>query len=887
MRALSKLTLRFRSLLRRESVDHELDAELRFHLDRQIAANIAAGMPPDEARHAARRQFGGVDQIREECRDMRKVNWLQDLAQDIRYGVRVLAKSPGFATIAILTLALGIGANTAIFSVVYAVLLKPLPFPDPSQLVFLFEAKPQEGIPSAGISYDNLTEIRAQNHAFTQLAGLTTHELTLTGRGEPAAIDIAGVTPELFGVLGDTPLIGRTFLPEDGNQGAAPVAILSENQWRSRFASDPNVIGSSIDLDHRSFTIVGVMPSEPGILFTPRSIQAWIPLARDPLFGAWIPKQGLRFLGVVGRLKPGTPVAVAQAEMDTVAMRLAKKFPAENSGWVIRLRPLQQAIVGNVRTALLVLVGAVALVLLIACANISNLLLARATSRAREISLRIALGAGRARIVRQLLTESAILGLLGGTAGVLVAYWGTHALISFLPANIPQVHAIHVDASVLCFALLLSIVASFVFGLAPALCAASSNLHTSLKEDAGRSGEGGTPRLARSFLAVAEVALAMVLLVAAGLLVRSFSTLTAVNPGFDATHVVTAEIQLPRFQYSAPEQWSAFGDELLRRLQSQPGMRDTAIGIPLPLNSQGSAPVPFEIVGHAALQKGTPEIADYVAVSPDYFRVMEIPLLRGRLFTQQDNSSMPRLTIINEAFAHQFFANEDPIGKQLNFSFRPNPGVPRQIVGVVGDVRDVSLSQDPGPMMYVPFDQAPLWGAEVVVRSNLSPGAIAATIRHEVDQIDKDLPVTGVVSMSDLLGASVAQPRFRTWLLGLFGVMALVLAAAGIFGVISYSVSRRVHEIGIRVTLGATPSDVLRLIMGETAKLIFIGLVVGIAASLALARFLSTLLFTVRATDPLTFGVVAALLALVGLAASYIPTRRAMRVDPLVALRHE
>ena len=394
--------------------------------------------------------------------------------------------------------------------------------------------------------------------------------------------------------------------------------------------------------------------------------------------------------------------------------------------------------------------------------------------------------------------------------------------------------------------------------------------------------------LSRSFLAVVEVALAMVLLVAAGLLVRSFATLTAVNPGFDATHVVTAEIQLPRFQYSAPEQWSAFADELLRRLQSQPGMRNTAIGIPLPLNPQGSAPVPFEIVGHPALQKGTPEIADYVAVSPDYFRVMEIPLLRGRLFTQQDSSSMPRLTIINEAFAHQFFANEDPIGKQLSFSFRPNPGIPRQIVGIVGDVRDVSLSQEPGPMMYVPFDQAPLWGAEVVVRSNLSPGAISATIRHEVEQIDKDLPVTDIVSMSDLIGASVAQPRFRTWLLGLFGVMALVLAAAGIFGVISYSVSRRVQEIGIRSHARRHAfKDVLRLIIGESAKLILVGLVVGIAASLALARFLSTLLFAVRATDPLTFAVVAVLLALVGLVASYIPTRRAMRVDPMVALRHE
>jgi len=886
-RWLYMIPLRLRSLFRRRQLDRELDEELRDHLARRTEEYVAKGMLPQEARRAALLEMGGVERCKEECRDARRVDWIQDLIRDLNHGLRMLAKSPGFSAIVIAILAIGIGANTAIFSVVYAVLLKPLPFPNPGQLVFLSEAKPQNGISSAGASYDNFTEIRAQNHLFSELAGFATHELTLTGRGEPAAVDTGDVTSELFALLDTKPLVGRAFVPDDGKQGAPPVVILSESVWRDRFAADPNVIGSSVSLDHRPYTVVGVIPGEPSVIFSPRRIQFWIPVAQDPLFAPWIPRQGLRFLGVVGRLQAGVSIAQAQAEMDTVAARLAKKFPAENSGWIIRLKPLQRVIVGDVRTALFVLLGAVGLVLLIACANISNLLLARATSRGKEIALRIALGAGRARIVRQLLTESAVLGLLGGAAGVLLAYGGVHALASFLPENLPQVHAIRVDASVLFFALALALLASLLFGLAPAFFAVRSNVQATLKEGAAHSSEPGARRFARGFLAAAEVALAMVLLVAAGVLLRSFAALTSVNPGFRVTHVVKADIQLPQFQYSKPEQWAAFSDELLRRLQSQPGMRDCAVAVPLPLNKQGSAPLPFEIMDHPPLPKGTPESADFVSVSPAYFHVMGIPLLRGRAFNDRDISSAPRVTIISEAFAHRFFANEDPIGKQLVFSFPPNPGVPRQIVGIVGDVRDVSIGRDPGPMMYVPFNQSPFWGGEVVVRSELNLGSVAATIRQEVHEVDKDLPVADVVSMSDLIDTSVAQPRFRTWLLGSFAVIALVLAAAGIFGVISYSVSRRTHEIGIRVTLGASPANVMRLILAESARLVLIGLAVGVPVALGLGRFLSNLLFGIHAADPTTFTAVALLLFTVATLAAYVPARRATRVDPMIALRQE
>jgi putative ABC transport system permease protein len=887
MNWLSELARRLGMLVHRREFDADLEEEMRLHLELRRQEQLQSGMTAEDAKANARRRFGNATYLKEESHIAWGWDWLDHLVQDVRYGLRMLTKSPGFSAIVIAILAIGIGANAAIFSIVYPILLKQLPFPHPGQLIFLSEAKPQDGILSAGASYDNFIEIRAQNHVFSELAGVTTHELTLTGRGEPAAVDTGGVTPELLALLDTKPIVGRTFVLGDGKQGAPPVVILSESVWRDRFAADPNVIGSSVSLDHRPYTVIGVIPADPSVIFSPRRIQFWIPVAQDPLFGTWIPRQGLRFLGVVGRLKPGVSIGHAQVEMDTIAARLAKKFPAENYGWIIRLTPLQRVIVGDVRTALFVLLGAVGLVLLIACSNISNLLLARATSRGKEIGLRIALGAGRARVVRQLLTESAVLGLLGGAAGVLLAYWGVHALKSFLPENLPQIHAIRVDASVLFFALALALLASFLFGLAPAFFAVRSNVQATLKEGAAHSNEHGARRFARDFLAVAEVALAMVLLVAAGVLLRSFAALTSVNPGFRVTHVVKADIQLPQFQYSKPEQWTAFSDELLRRLQSQPGMRDCAIAAPLPLNKQGPANLPFEIMDHAALPKGTPENADFVSVTPAYFHVMGIALLRGRAFNEQDVSSAPRVTIISEAFAHRFFANEDPVGKQLVFSFPPNLGVPRQIVGIVRDVRDVSIDQVPGPMMYVPFNQSPFWGGEVVVRSELNLGSVAATIRHEVHEVDRDLPVTDVVSMSDLIDASVAQPRFRTWALGSFAVMALVLAAAGIFGVISYSVSRRTHEIGIRITLGASPANVMRLILTESARLVLIGLAVGVSVALVLGRFLSNLLFGIHAADPTTFTAVAFLLFTVATLAAYVPARRAMRVDPMVALRHE
>jgi len=883
---ITTLASRTRTWLSPRRVDQEFAHELQTHLDMLTDENIRRGMPPEEARRAARIKLGGVTQLKETNRELRGLPFIETFFQDARYALRMLRKNPGFTAVAVLTLALGIGANTAIFSVVYAVLLKPLPYANPDQLVSAFAADTQEGVPEDGTSYPNFEEWRAQNHVFSELATIDFHQLTLTGRGEPSEVNTCVVTPEHFAVLDVKPLQGRVFFPEDGKRGAPPVVIVSENLWRGTLGADPKILGSSIILDKRPFTVVGIMPASFRSPFINSKPEVWIPLVQDPLFGSWMARRGGHWLAVFARLKPGVSIAQAQAEMDAISARLASEYPAENKGWTVRLVPMQKEIVGDVRTALLVLLGAVGLVLLIACANIANLLLTRATSRSKEIAIRIALGAGRARIIRQMLSETAVLGLLGGIIGIALAYAGVQALSSLMPEGLPRLNAIRVDNFVLVFALALSAASSVAFGLVPAMFSANSNIQANLREGGGGSGESGNRRRARSFLAASEIALAMVLLVGAGLLLRSFSKLTAVSPGFNADHLVKAEISLPQYQYSTPQQWIAFSDELLARVQAQPGMKDTAVAIPLPIVN-GKINLAFDIVGTPPASEGESRLADYASVSPEYLRVMGIPLLAGRFFSQQDIFSASRVSVISKTFAQRYFPNQDPIGKRLNFGFPPNGDVDREIVGIVGDVRDVSLGEAPGPMMYVPYAQAPFWGANLVVKSTLSTDAVAAAIRQEVQKIDKDLPITEVGKMPDFIDASVSQQRFRTFLLGLFAAMALVLAATGIFGVIAYSVACRTNEIGIRVALGASRSAILRMILRETLLLTLAGLLVGVPCALAASHLIGHLLFGVSANDPLTLATVAFILAAVATLAGYIPARRAMQVDPMLALRHE
>jgi predicted permease len=878
--------LRIKASVRRRQLDRDLDDELQFHLAMREQKLTDQGVPLGEAHYAARREFGNATEAKEMNREMWTFSFLETLWQDLRFALRMLRKSPGFTAVAVLTLALGIGANTAIFSIVDAVLLRPLPYPDPNQLVLMFNVPLKQLDALSAISYRDFTECREHNRVFSEMAGNAFHDLTLTGAGEPSIVNAAAVTPEIFPLLNAKPLAGRALLPEDGKRGAAPVAVLSENLWRSRFGSNPALIGQSITLDMRSFTVVGILPASFRYPDGAPHQDVWISAWQDPLFGPLMSRPGERVLVGVSRIKPGVSVAQAQAEMTTLGARLAKEFPAQDSGVTIRIEPYRQVVVGNMKPALLVLLGAVGLVLLIACANIANLLLSRATSRGREIAVRIALGAARARIVRQLLTESALLGLLGGVAGVLLAAWGVWSLRPFLPSDVVRINSIDVGGPVLAFALLLSLAAALAFGVAPALLATPSNLQTNIKEGGERTGQRGGQHV-RSFLAVAEISLAMVLLVAGGLLIRSFALVTSVNPGFEPKNVIRAEVSLPQFQYSTPQQWTAFSNELLTRLHARPGLRDSALAAPLPMDRQGEANFGFTIVGNPPLPPGKSITADYATVSPNYFRVMRIPLLRGRFFSAQDSPSNPSVAIISETLARRYFPNQDPIGRQMRFGFPPNSNVPREIVGIVGDVRDVALSRKPGPMMYVPFAQAPLYGGEVVARSLSSASSVAAGIRQVVHSIDQDLPVTDVESFPDAVGASVAQERFRALLLSSFSGIAMVLAAIGIFGVISYSASQRTHEIGIRMALGAQRRDVLRLILGQGAKLALLGLVAGAVAALPLTRLMASLLYGVSPTDPVTFVGVALVLVTVALLASYIPARRAANIDPLVALRHE
>jgi predicted permease len=881
----SDMSFRFRSLFRRTAVECELDDELRFHLDHQVERYVAAGMTRAEALRRTRLEFGGLEQVKEDCREARGVSFVETLGQDLRFGLRTLRKAPGFSMVTILTLALGIGMSAAIFSVVNAILLRPLAYPSPRQLVFVSQANAKARISDVGMSYPTFSEFRDHNRVFRAMAGLAGHALTLTGSGEPSEVNTVVVTEDFFAVFGTRPLLGRTLLADDGKRGAAPVVVLSERLWRSRFGGDADIVGRSITLDQRPFTVVGVMPADFRTPFFGQANQEWIPLAQDPVFSAWMtrPPQD-HWMPVIARLRPGVSFSQAKAELDTLSAAVAKKYPKEN-GWLTGIQPLQKEIVGDVQSPLLILLGAVGFLLLIACVNIANLLLTRATARQKEMAVRIALGADRRRIAWQLLTECSILGLAGGIAGVVLAWGGVSAMGSLLPSDLPQIHSIRVDGFVLGFALVLSLAASLLFGLAPVLFAARSHPQTDLRESA-RAGQTRGSQRARGWFAVAEIALAMILLVGGGLLMRSFLRLMSVDPGFEPDHVVKAEVSLPQFQYRNQQQWAEFLDQLLSRLEAQPGLRDTAMAAPLPI-SDPFVVLPFAIAGSPPPAQGQANTSHWTTVSPRYFEVMRIPLLRGRLFAQSDSMTAPPVAVISEALARKFFPDRDPLGQHLIFGFPPNGNVSREIVGVVSDIRDASLADNPGPMMYVPIDQDPIWGGEVVVRSGLSESAVVAAIRTETHRIDKNLPVTNIETLPDAVHASMAEPRFHTELLGLFGSIALLLAGIGIFGVMSFSVSRRTQEIGTRMALGATRASIWRLVIGESAKLVSLGLAVGIPAALLLTRYLSTLLFAVHPSDPLTFVVVAILLTLVALAAAYFPARRAMRVDPIVALRCE
>jgi len=883
---LSDLLIRLRALFQRNAVENELDDELRFHFDRQVEKFVQSGLPLQEARRRARLTIGGSDQIKEECREARGMYVLETLVQDIRYGLRMLRKSPGFTVVAVLTLALGIGANTAIFNVVHATLLQPLPTRHASRLVVIWVNNLGHGWSRIGPTGQDYLDWKEQSKSFDDMFLFEHGTGTVTGLGEPEQVAGLRVTTNFGDFFGVQPVLGRTFRLEEA-EGRHNLVILGYGYWRRSFDSDPSVVGRAMTLNGEPYTIIGVLPAEFAALFPADVV---VPFDTD-----WV-KRVESDVGVFGRLKPGAKLKQAAGEMSVIAERIAITRPLRQ-GFGVVLVPLEDVRVEYLRPALLVLLGAVGFVLLISCANVANLMLARSVLRQREIAIRMALGAGRLRLICQFLAESTLLSLLGGVTGALLALWSTDLLKIFVPSRIPVPNAadavtlprIHMSGAAFAFTIVISLLTGIIFGLIPALQSLRCNVNESLKEGGRGFQTGPRGRRTRATLVIVESALAFVLVIGAGLMIKSFWRLLEANPGFHSDHLLTLRIKLPAdakdSKYREPRQQAATFQRFLAGVEAVPGIQSAAFAEIIPLSQDDMDMGYFVVKEDPLLAPGEHLAADFRDVTPNYFATMGIPLTKGRVFTEQDNLDRPRVVLIDEMLARQFFPDQDPIGKHLEVPDATRPA--REIVGVGGGVRDTGFDQQPRPTIYFPSLQSPDQTMSLVVRTSLPPSAILPAIKNAIWSVDRNQPVFAVRSMDEIISGIVSAQRLAFLLLGVFAFVALALAAIGIYGVTSYLVSERTHEIGLRVALGAQPNDISRLVLGHGARLAGIGVIGGVLAALALTRLLSSLLFGVSANDPLTFVGVAILLALVALAACYIPARRAMRLDPVVALRRE
>lgn len=881
---LNDLRLRFRSFFRRGAVESGLNDELRFHFNQQVEKLVASGVPLAEARRRARLAVGTHDQIHEEFRDVSGVRFLETLAQDIGFAFRMLRKSPGFTAVAVLTLALGIGANTAIFSVLDAVVLRPLPFPSPNRMVhltgkFLLEGKIAD---EAGISPPDYIDYRAANHTFEQLAVLQ-YEVSisnLAGQGKPAQVTDSIVSWNLFDTLGIAPAAGRSFVPADEQSTTPQVAILGNALWRSHFGGDRKIIGKSIVLDGRSMTVVGVLSSDPSIL---RKAQIWMPL---PLLNKGMNVRIAHFLVGVGKLKPGVSLEQAQADLDSDAAVIDAKFPDTNKGWGLKIRPLSTVLIGPVQTQIYLIFGAVGLLLLIACANVANLLSARGEARHRELAVRSALGASRGRIVQQMLTESIVLACAGGAVGLLAAVWGVTLLRAVAPPDLPRINEIYLSGAVLAFTLGVSLLTAILFGIAPALRSSRAHFGDALKQ-AGRGMQAGRKTLAGA-LVVGQIAISLGLLVGGGLLLESFWRLIHVNPGFQPQNLVTAKIDLPRASYDTPAKIGAFMQQFEERAAALPGVQAAGAVSELPLAGEYGDNI-FRVDGRVYAPSQF-EDAESRQTTPGYLNAMGIPLVSGRWIQWSDTANGPNVIAVDQAFVKKYLPNENPLGKRLLF-LAPGSGsaftVVATIVGVVGNVSHDGLDAPQRPEMYTPVSQNLVDHMDVAIRSAVSPGTTAVALQNMLSKLDKNEALSEVRTMQSVIADSTSQPRFSSLLVAIFASLALGLAAVGLYGVIAYSVSQRTNEIGIRMALGATPRGILQMVLGGGMKLSLLGTGIGIILALTLGRYLQSLLFEVRATDALTLVGVSVLLLAVAFIACYIPARRAMKVDPMVALRYE
>ncbi|MCI0404008.1 MAG: ABC transporter permease [Acidobacteria bacterium] len=812
---------------------------------------------------------------------------METLWQDVRYGARQLARSPGFTVVAVLTLALGIGANTAIFSVVQSLLLKPLPFNDPDRVVVVWEHNRPRARLTNTISPANFLDWRDQNTVFEQMAAFVDLRANLTGVDDPEELPVQLVSVNLFPMLGVHATHGRVFLAEEGVQGQNRVVLLGDSLWHRRFGADPSILGKSITLNNQSYTVVGVLPAGFQLFLRQGSLttipaEAWVPYAFTDQHRI---RRG-RFMMSLARLKPGVSLAQAQAEMHATAARLEAQYPDFNTGWGVNVVPLQEQLVGDLRLSLLVLMAAVGFVLLIACANVANLLLSRAVARQHEVAIRTALGARRWRILQQLLTESALLGAVSGIVGLLLAFWGVDVVKAISPRELETLmRTVAIDGWVLGFTAVVSLGTAVLFGTVPAFATLRGRIGESLKEGVRGGGSVARSGQARRLLVASELALALVLLISAGLLIKSFGRLQSVPTGFNAENLLTLRIQLSSARYEDRAQRTAFFRDLVDRIETLPGVKSAGAIAFLPLDGLGSA-TGCSVVGRPEPPPGEEPVCDVRVVHPGYFHTMGIPLLRGRNFNSSEEAQSANVVIINEALARQMFPGEDPIGKKLVIVMSDEPPQD-EIIGVVGDVKHSGPDTEARPMTYWPHPRFPYPFMNVVVRTQGEPLSVVGAVRHEVQALDPAQPIADVRTMEQLVANSVARPRFNMLLLGVFAAVALVLATVGIYGVMAYSVAQRTHEIGIRLALGAQRGDVVKLIVGSGLGLAVGGVVLGLAGAFALTRLLASLLFAVTPTDPGTFAGVAVLLMAVALLACWIPARRAMRVDPMVALRYE
>jgi predicted permease len=884
MRWIQNIANWLRSLFRRNDAEQELGSELRFHLERQIEEKVAAGMTPQEARRAALREFGGVEQVKEECRDTRRVNFLENLLQDTRYGLRMLRKSPGFTFFAVAVLALGIAANSAIFSVADAVLVRPLPYRDSNRLVVVMEDASAYGFPRDTPSPGNFADWKLRNQVFENMAAIPYGGFfNLTGDGNPEELAGKRITANLFSLLGVSPALGRDFRPEDDLPGAPHVAILSYGLWLRRFGGNPQIVGKEILLNYEKCTVIGVM--KRGLQFPDRETELWVPaqFSKEDLAD-----HGSHYLLVFARLKRGISLKTANANLATIASQLEKEHPDSNAKVGAFAIPLREEVTGDVRPAILMLVGAVCFVLFIACANVANLLLSRATGRRRELAMRLALGATRARLLQQMLTESILLSLFAGFAGLLLSLWGTKFLASLIPDGLAPMTGTGVDGRVLLFSLVVSFATGILFGIIPASHVSRFQLTFSLKQGGGQSGVGSGGHRLRDALVICEVALAIVLLAGAALLIRSLQNLYHLDAGFRADHVLVMRTPLPRPKYEAVGRRRAFYDQVLAQVESLPGVVSAGYTTWVPLTNDGGA-TGITIEGRPEPAPGNLLIPNVRVISKNYLTTLRTKLIEGRSFERGDAEGKLPVALVNQSMANNYWPGENPLGKRFKLGTYREKSPWITIVGIVGDVHQAGFDVPARVEMYLPYEQQN-FGYEpeyLAVRTSGDPMALAETVRQQIWSVDKEQPVTGMMPLEDLVDENLASRRMQASLLGGFAGLALLLVTLGIYAVLSFAVTQRTQEIGVRVALGAQSRDVLRMIFSQGFKLFVMGAAIGLTAAFVLSRALVHLLYGVSAYDPASFAGVTILLAAVALLACYVPARRATHVDPLIALRYE